>query len=123
LAIYSGAFTVIVTLSTIGLYISYVIPIILVLNARRKGEWKDLGPWNLGKWGGLVNGVSVAWVALITVLFVAPPNQLTGYTFAGLSALLTIYYLTLVRGRFKGPRKAGNEEELQKIERALSHPA
>lgn len=105
LALYSGAYTVIVTLSTIGLYISYVIPIILVVGARRKGAWTNLGPWNLGKWGGVINIISIAWIALITVLFVAPPNQLTGYTFAGLTVILTLYYLTLARGKFKGPQR------------------
>ena len=115
-ALYSGAFGVIVSLSTIGLYVSYVLPILLAFLARRRGAWGPgatgefaLGPWNLGAWGGLVNGLAVAWVASITVLFVAPPNQLTGYTFAGLTAVLTVYYLTTVRGRFKGPRRMETE--------------
>ena len=105
-AVYSNAYSVIVSLSTIGLYASYAVPIALVLAARRRGEWKDLGPWNLGRWGGLVNGLAALWVAFIAVLFVAPPNQLTGYTFAGLLALLAVVYWGFVRGRFKGPKTA-----------------
>ena len=35
-----------------------------------------------------VNVVALVWIAFITVLFVLPPNQLTGYTFAGALALL-----------------------------------
>jgi amino acid transporter len=104
--LYSKGFTVITSLSTIGLYVSYVIPVGLVLRARRRGEWTKLGPWTLGRWGGLVNALAVTWVAFITVLFVAPPNEQTGYTFGALLVLLTIYYLAYARRRFKGPRIA-----------------
>lgn len=114
MAVYSGAFSVIVTLSTIGLYVSYVLPILLALRARRRGAWGvgskgayPLGPWNLGRWGGLVNALAVAWVAFISVLFVAPPNELTGYTFAGMTAALAVYYLAAVRRKFRGPPRPG----------------
>ncbi|TBR22341.1 amino acid permease [bacterium] len=129
-AVYSGAFGVIVSLSTIGLYVSYVLPVFLALRARRRGAWGPgaagefaLGPWNLGRWGGLVNALAVAWVAFITVLFVAPPNQLTGTTFAGLTAALAVYYLAAVRGKFKGPQKLMTEEELLRAEAALEGAA
>ncbi|MBI3552219.1 MAG: amino acid permease [Elusimicrobia bacterium] len=118
-AVYAKGFTVITSLSVIGLYVSYAIPIGLVLRARARKGWRDLGPWNLGSWGGLVNGVAVAWIAFITVLFVAPPNELTGYTFAGLLVFLAVYYFARVRGKFKGPKKIGTEEELMRMEKAL----
>lgn len=123
LALYSRLYSVIVSLSTIGLYVSYVIPIFLVLLARRRGEWNKLGPWNLGGWGALVNAVAVAWVAFITVLFVCPPNELTGYTFTAFLIVLTLYYFTRVRGRFKGPQKLGTEEELLRLEESLQKTA
>lgn len=119
IGLYAKAFTVITSLSVIGLYVSYVIPVALVLRARGRGEWKDLGPWNLGRWGGWINAGAVAWTAFITVLFVAPPNQLTGYTFAALLAFLVVYYLAAVRGTFQGPRKLGTEEELLQAEARL----
>ncbi len=102
-ALYSRAYGVIVSLSTIGLYASYALPVLLVLRERARGSWRDLGPWNLGRWGAAVNAGALAWVALITVLFVAPPNEQTGYTFAVLLVLLSAYYLAFVRGRFTGP--------------------
>jgi amino acid transporter len=108
-AVYSGAYNVIVSISTIGLYVSYILPVWLVLRARKRGEWGKAGgryppgPWSLGAWGGLVNRAAVAWTAFILVLFVAPPNQLTGWTFAGLSAALTAYWLGRARADFKGP--------------------
>lgn len=119
IGVYSGAFTVIASLSTIGLYVSYIIPVVLVFRARFTGGWTKLGPWSLGKWGGLVNAGAILWTAFICVLFVAPPNQLTGYTFGGLAALLTIYYLLGVRGEFQGPKRLGTEEELMKLEAEL----
>jgi len=122
-AVYSGAFNVIVSLSTLGLYVSYVIPIVLVLRARRQGRWTELGPWNLGAWGSAINAVAVAWIAFIFVLFVAPPNQLTGYTFAGVAVLLTVYYLAAVRGKFEGPKNVGTEEDLLRVEEDLEKTA
>lgn len=119
IAVYSRAYGVIVSLSTIGLYISYMIPIFLALRARLRGRWTELGPWNLAGWGGLINAVAIAWILFITALFVAPPNQLTGYTFAGMLAILVVYYLSWERGRFKGPRKLGTEEELMRLEKEL----
>ena len=107
-ALYSKAYGVIVSLSTIGLYVSYVIPVALVLRARRRGQWKELGPWTLGRWGAAINAVAVAWVAFITVLFVAPPNEQTGYTFGALLLALTACYLGFVRSRFTGPRAAAD---------------
>jgi hypothetical protein len=42
-------------------------------------------------------------VAFITILFVLPPNQLTGYTFAGAIVLLAVYYFAWARAHFAGP--------------------
>jgi amino acid transporter len=102
LAIWSRAFSVIVSISTIGLYASYGLPIALAWRARRRGA-SERGPWHLGRWSSLVNAAAVAWIAIITVLFMLPPNQRTGYTFAGLLALLGFYYFAWARERFRGP--------------------
>lgn len=119
IGVYSGAFTVIASLSTIGLYVSYIAPILLVWRARRRGEWKELGPWNLGRWGGWVNAGAIGWIAFICVIFIAPPNQLTGYTFGGLALLLAAYYRLAVQGRFTGPKRLGTEEQLLRLEAEL----
>jgi hypothetical protein len=42
-------------------------------------------------------------MALAAVLFVLPPNQLAGETFAGLLAALALYWRFYMRARFKGP--------------------
>src|SRR5262249_2945421 len=70
-----------VALSTLALYASYAVPIGPGLWARSSGRWTERGPWDLGRWSSWVNAVALAWVAVITVLFVLPPNELAGFTF------------------------------------------
>jgi len=120
IAVYSRAYSVVVSISTIGLYVSYGIPILLGLLAQRNGKWRHRGPWHLGKWSAFNAVTAILWIAFIIVLFVAPPNQLTGYTFAGLLIILAIYYRVDVRRWFRGPRQMGTEEELLAIEKKLA---
>lgn len=119
IAIYSRAYSVIVSISTIGLYVSYGIPILLGLRAQRHGQWTHRGPWHLGKWSRFNAVIALLWITFITVLFVAPPNQLTGYTFLGLTVFLLIYYFVDVRHWFRGPQRMGTEEELLEVEQSL----
>jgi amino acid transporter len=119
---FTTLYTAVTGISTIGLYLSYGAPILLKIHARRSGLWgpRTNGPWNLGDWSPFVNTVSIIWIAFITVLFVLPPNQLTGYVFAGVFALLLVYYAAGVRGRFKGPvPQAESEAALLEIEEEL----
>ena len=51
----------------------------------------------------MVNVVAIVWILFITVLFMLPPNLLTGYTFAGAVTLLAIYYFAWARAHFEGP--------------------
>ncbi|MGZ3442156.1 MAG: amino acid permease [Polyangia bacterium] len=102
LAVWSRAYHVIVSISTIGFYASYGLPIVLALRARREQRLM-LGPWHVGRWSSTVNIVAIVWVTFISVLFMLPPNQLTGYTFAGAVALLAVYYFAWARTRFVGP--------------------
>ena len=120
-AVYSGAYPVIVSISTIGLYVSYGLPLLLKLWAIKDGRWTKAnnGPWNLGGLSAFVNVMAILWIVFITVLFVTPPNQLTGYTFLGLIVILTVYYLASVRHWFKGPKRIGAEDELERIEKEL----
>jgi amino acid transporter len=65
---YSTAFFAMTGICVIGLYISYAIPIYLRLTSRDF----QVGPWNLKGRHKLVGWTSLAWIALITVLFFAP---------------------------------------------------
>ena len=71
-------------------------------------------------WSVPVNVVALAWIAFITVLFVLPPNVLTGYVFAGTLLALVVFYWVSVRGTFRGPvPQAKSPEELLKLETEL----
>jgi len=102
LAVWSRAYGVIVSISTIGFYASYGLPIVLALRARRDGRL-ERGPWHIGRWSATVNTIAVVWILFITGLFMLPPNLLTAYTFAGALALLCVYYFAWARSHFAGP--------------------
>jgi amino acid transporter len=103
-ALWGKALSAMTALSTIALYASYALPIALGLRARASGRWHTRGPWHLGRWSTLVNVLALVWVAVISVVFVLPPNQLTGQTFAVCVVLLSAYWTLWMRGRFSGPR-------------------
>jgi len=116
---FSKLYPAVTGISTIGLYLSYGIPLLLKLRAMRRGVWTDRanGPWHLGNWSRPVNLIALAWIAFITVLFVLPPNELTGYIFAGTFVALVSFYFVRVRGRFRGPvPQAKTAEELLKLD-------
>jgi amino acid transporter len=96
-------YNTVTALSTIALYASYGVPIALGLRARRSGLWARRGPWDLGRASPAVNALALAWIAVLTVLFVLPPNEIAGFTFAGLLAVLAAYWLLWMRPRFRGP--------------------
>jgi amino acid transporter len=98
-----AVYSAIAALSTIALYTSYGVPIWAGLRARRSGRWRRLGPWHLGRWSTPVNVAALLWICTLTVLFVLPPNQVAGYTFAGALALLGAYWFFWMRARFRGP--------------------
>ena len=63
------AFFAVVSITVIGLYIAYVIPI--YLRWRMKDEFVP-GPWTNGKKYRWMNPFAVVWVAIITVIFCLP---------------------------------------------------
>jgi amino acid transporter len=62
------AYAAATSIAVIGLYIAYVAPVFLRL---RNPDFRP-GPWNLGRWSGLVGWTAIVWVGIITVLFVLP---------------------------------------------------
>jgi amino acid transporter len=102
LALSSGAYDVMTSISVIGFYASYGIPIVVALRARRRGGL-ERGPWQLGRWSTLVNSLAVIWIIFITVVQVLPPHLSVGYAFAVALALLLVYDLAWARRHFAGP--------------------
>jgi amino acid permease (GABA permease) len=122
---YSVAFFAIVAVAVVGLYISYVIPVLL---RRLRGPNFTPGPWQLGKWSPIIGWLAVAWVALICFPLMLPqfhPAGVNTWNFAPVAVVAVIgfagiYWLVSARKWFKGPKVQGTAEELAAIEAELS---
>ena len=67
---FTYAFTAVTSITVIGLYIAYVIPV--YLRWRKGDSWKP-GPWSLGKKYKWINPIAVVWVGLCVIMFSLPP--------------------------------------------------
>jgi amino acid permease (GABA permease) len=122
----STAYAAVTSISVIGLYIAYVIPVFLRL---RQGSSFERGPWHLGRWSRLVGVLAVSWTAVITVLFMLPTvSPITAksfnYTPVAVVAVLGfagVWWLVSARRWFTGPKVQGSLEELEAIEEGLEH--
>lgn len=119
------AFFAIVSVSVIGLYIAYVIPIFL---RWRKGKDFQPGPWTNGNKYKWMNSFSTIWVVFITIIFCLPftpeavpwNSQFSWEAFnyapltVGLVILLAwIAWMTTARKHFTGQvRETDLEKEL-----------
>lgn len=110
------AFTAIVSVNVVGLYLAYGVPIFLRL---RLDDFQP-GPWNLGRWGRPVAAVAVAWIVLSSVLFMLPqtsPITTDSFNYApiALGAVLfiaTLWWFATARHRFQGPVSYGSPDEV-----------
>jgi len=108
--VYAAAWSVVTSISTIALYLAYVIPIWLNWRNRRRGRGeyatRATAPWSLGRLGPAVNAVAIVWVLVISVVFALPPNELVLWTMLLLGALIALYWTLSARRRFVGPAHA-----------------
>lgn len=102
-AVYSGAYSVVTSISVIGLYFSYTIPVFLALRARHANGEGERGPWNLGRYSSVINVIAILWVAFISVILSVPDNGRAGKTIAAVTVLLALWYVLIERKRFTGP--------------------
>jgi amino acid transporter len=116
-------------IAVIGLYIAFVLPVYLRL---RKGDsWDEPRAWTLGRHYKWIDTISIAWVALITILFIFPLYkaglpweddfswELTNYTvlwFAGIGLVFGGWWALSAKNWFKGPVRMGTDEELEELE-------
>lgn len=109
ICLYAAAFSVVTSISTITLYLAYGIPIWLNLRNRRRGRGEfvtpERAPWNLGRLAPLVNGLALGWIALISAVFVLPPNELCLWTMVLVAVALTAYWRLGAGRRFRGPAR------------------
>jgi amino acid transporter len=101
--VYSGAYSVVTSISTIALYFSYTLPICLKARARGSSRWQPFAGWNLGRHSRWINVAAIAWTVFISAILVMPPNELSGETILGIAALLASWYALGERKRYRGP--------------------
>ncbi|WP_433140746.1 amino acid permease [Actinomadura nitritigenes] len=118
------AYLAVTSVAVIGLYIAYVIPTFLRL---RQGKDFKPGPWSLGRWSKPIGTLAVAWVVVISILFVLPPAKpITKDTFnySPIAILVVLggaglWWVLSARKWFTGPKVQGSAEELAAIEQEL----
>jgi len=103
-----GAYAVVTSISVIGLYFSYVIPVYLAWRARGTAAEIPRGPWHLGRFGSAINVVAVVWVVFMTIILSIPDGMRAGKTMAALTFLLAGWYFLREGRRFRGPAWASN---------------
>jgi amino acid transporter len=107
LCLYAAAYFVITSISTITLYLAYVIPIYLNWRNKRRGSGEfvtpEMAPWNLGRFGPFINAIAICWSLFLAVIFSIPPNELVLWTMLGVGVLLCLYWFGYARNHFKGP--------------------
>ncbi|SLM40531.1 amino acid permease [Lasallia pustulata] len=68
------AFNAIVSLTIAGLFMSYMIPITLLIIKRCKGDYIRWGPWRLGPTGLYINIISVCFLTISIIFSFFPPG-------------------------------------------------
>jgi amino acid transporter len=98
----SGTLSMVTSVSTVALYASYGLPIVMALRARKRG-WPRVGPWTLGRFGPALNVVAVVWISSMAVLMSLPPTGVVGLGMSGMIVLLLVAWFAGVRHVFRGP--------------------
>jgi amino acid transporter len=96
----SNRIPLITSVSTVALYVSYGVPVLLGLRARP--HWTGKALWSLGRYGRALNIVAVVFAGMICIVLVMPPNQPAGYLLAGIFAVAIAAYQRMKR-TYRGP--------------------
>jgi amino acid transporter len=99
----SGTYAVVTSVSVIGLYFSYIIPVYLAWRSRGTASEPPRGPWHLGRYGAVVNMIAIVWVVFIAIILSIPDGMRTAKTIGGLTIVLSVWYVFFERHRFRGP--------------------
>ncbi len=110
------AFTAVVSINVVGLFLAYGVPIFL----RLRLDTFQPGPWNLGRYGRPVAGIAVLWIVISNVLFMLPqtsPVSARTFNYAPLALavvllIATVWWFATARRRFQGPVSYGSPDEV-----------
>jgi amino acid transporter len=115
-------------IAVIGLYIAFILPVIL---RYRMGDAFEPGAWSLGRHYKWIDLIAIVWVFFISLVFLMPPYSISapwkdGFTWEAVNyapllvggALLLFggWWVLSANKWFKGPVRMGTEEELQRLE-------
>jgi amino acid transporter len=119
------AFLAVTSISVIGLYIAYTIPVYL---RWRQGARFQAGPWTLGSKYRWINPIACVWVALCVIIFSLPfspegvpwessfswnaVNYAPLVTIAVILAV-TIWYFVSAKNTFKGPIRTIDQLDIE----------
>ncbi len=118
-------------IAVIGLYVAFILPVILRF---RLGDKFVHGAWSLGKHYKWIDAIAIIWVAFISILFLLPPYKASipgteGWTWEAVNyapilvggALLLFggWWVLSAKNWFKGPVRMGSDEELEQFEQRL----
>jgi amino acid transporter len=120
-------YAAVTSVATIGLYVAYILPVILRFRA---GDSFEAGPWTLGKWYKPLNVIAMLWVLFISILFIMPVtdtavpwNSNFDYKTANYTPLVFlivigavwIWWMVSARHWFKGPIHTIEMDELGRV--------
>ncbi|KAF3344696.1 hypothetical protein VD0002_g7579 [Verticillium dahliae] len=115
----SAAFNSFTGVATICLSTSYCVPVLVNMIRGRKVVARS--PYPLGRFGYLINGISVLWIVFAVVIFSMPvaipvtasSMNYASVVFAGFALISAVWYLAYARKNFTGPPVAqdGSDDE------------
>jgi amino acid transporter len=124
---YTGYFAS-TAIAVIGLYIAFMLPVILRLRA---GDRFERGAWSLGRHYKWIDWIAILWIIFICIVFMLPFNyagvpwhtfdwNLFNYTPIPVIVAFLLFggwYWFSAKKWFKGPVRQGDDAELARIER------
>jgi amino acid transporter len=99
---YADAYSTVVSVTSIALYLSYAMPIAAGLFAYGR-SWTEMGPWDMGPMFRVVAVLCILISGVIFYVGVQPPNQLALKVLAAIGVLTMLAWFGLESRRFKGP--------------------
>jgi amino acid transporter len=117
------------SISVIGLFLAFGLPIVL---RYRQGDRFEHGAWSLGPHYRWIDPIAIGWIALMCIIFLMPVTptgmpwndgfswEVVNYAPITLGAAFLLFggwWVVSARKWFKGPIRQGSEEELDRIER------
>lgn len=110
-AVYSGAYAVVTSISTIGLYLSYILPVYLARRASGTERQIKRGPWHLGRYSAAINLIAILYVIFLSIILSLPDNLRAGKSIAAVTVALALWYVLHERQRFIGPAWAAQTSD------------